>query len=71
MKLSDYMDQTDLTEAKIAVLVGCSQATVNKIKLGKQWPGPDLLRRIAAVTDGKVTPNDFAGIPSEKDEDAQ
>ena len=67
MTLADYLEKTGKTEAEIASAVGCSQGTVNKLKLGKQWPSLDLVRRIVIVTDGKVTPNDFAGIDADKD----
>jgi len=70
MKISDYMAQAELTEAQAAILFGCSQATVNKIKLGKQWPSPGLMRRIAEATAGSVMPNDFAGLATDTEASA-
>ena len=72
MTLFDYLVKTDRTEAEIASVIGCSQGTVNKLKLGKAKPSLDLMRRIVYATGGDVTPNDFAGIiPDQNKDEAQ
>lgn len=67
MTLADYISKTGRKEAELAAAFKCSQGTVNKLKLGKQWPSLELVRRIALATDGRVNPNDFAGVSSDKD----
>jgi len=64
MTLSDFIEQERLTEADLARVVGCSQSTINRVKLGGCAPSMRLATGIMKATGGKVTPNDFAGISS-------
>ena len=59
MDLATFLTANGTTEQQIAVAVGCSQSTINKIKHGKVNPSLSILRAISAATNGAVTPNDF------------
>lgn len=60
MRLSEYLEAHDLTTAKFATKVGnVTSEAVRLWLVGKRIPRPEQMRRIAEVTDGKVTPNDF------------
>jgi transcriptional regulator with XRE-family HTH domain len=59
MQLSDYLKSKNLTEAEFGELIGKSQAAINRYCSGKRMPGRDTLAQIAAVTKGRVQPNDF------------
>lgn len=60
MKLHTYMSQKGLTDAAMAALVGntTSQA-INRYRRGRRFPRPQVMIRIAEVTEGAVQPNDF------------
>jgi transcriptional regulator with XRE-family HTH domain len=59
MKLETYLRENGLTDEAFASLVGISQSQVSRIKRDKSWPTRDVMKRIAVVTDGAVTANDF------------
>lgn len=60
MTLSEFMAEQGLADAEMAVLIGdCSDHAVKKWRYGERLPRGDQMRRIYAVTDGAVTPNDF------------
>lgn len=60
MKLKTYIDANGLTYETFARKQGgVSRSAVEKWCRGERVPHPDQLRRIYAVTDGAVTPNDF------------
>jgi transcriptional regulator with XRE-family HTH domain len=61
MKLDQYLTELGLTEAEFARLTGLYQSTIHRLKRG-QIPGPATMARIAEVTGGKVSANDFYGI---------
>lgn len=64
MKLSSYTVEHDLTDEQMASLIGASVGAVRKWKSGVRIPRPLHLRRIAEVTNGLVTANDFVeGVP--------
>ena len=64
MKLETYLRENSLTDEAFASRIGISQYQVSRIKRDKSWPTRDVMKRIAEVTDGAVTANDFAGIES-------
>ena len=66
MTLSDYLDKAGVTEAEFAVTIGYSQATVSKLKSGRQWPGLYLLMQVVWATGGEVTANDFFTVASSR-----
>lgn len=60
MKLKTYIEAHRLSYETAAALIGnVSRSAVIKWCRGERVPHPDQLRRIYAVTDGAVTPNDF------------
>lgn len=64
MQLADYMREEALDDAAFAALIGpgFSPWTVRKWRYGQRTPRPEMLRRIAAITGHRVTPNDFADV---------
>lgn len=60
MKLAEYMKASGLEDESFAEMVGdCSSHAVKKWRYQERVPRPDQMRRIAEVTGGRVTPNDF------------
>lgn len=60
MKLSEFMSAAGLDDEQMAALLGgCTAHAVKKWRYGERLPRPEQLRRIAEVTGGQVTPNDF------------
>lgn len=57
-----------MTKQRFAELIGCTAAYVSMLLADNApWPGREIARRIAIVTEGEVTPNDLAGYPPEDD----
>jgi transcriptional regulator with XRE-family HTH domain len=59
MTIDEYLKSTSTTQAQLGERIGRDQSTVSKLIKGKYNPSMSLLRRIAAATNGAVTPNDF------------
>ena len=59
MKLKAYLEQPGITASGLARKVDCSHTTILRLASEAQSPSLDMLRRIQAATEGKVTPNDF------------
>lgn len=60
MLLAEYMKASGLEDEGFANSVGgCSAHAVKKWRYRERVPRPDQMRRIAEITGGKVTPNDF------------
>lgn len=60
MTLADYMKAHGLDDLAMAEKIGrCSESAVRKWRYGQRMPRVEQLRRIAEVTHGAVTPNDF------------
>lgn len=57
--LDRYLETQGIKNALFAAQVGASEATISRLRNGKQTPSYALVRRIAEVTHGEVTPNDF------------
>lgn len=51
-----------LTLEQVAVMIGVSHAQLCRIENGKSMPGWPLLKALHEVSDGVVTPNDFAAF---------
>ncbi|MER9336028.1 helix-turn-helix transcriptional regulator [Mesorhizobium sp. M0293] len=57
-----------MTKQRFADLIGCTAAYVSMLLADNApWPGREIARRIAIVTEGEVTPNDLAGYPPDDD----
>ncbi len=62
MKLIEYRRSRGLTQPELAEMIGCKTSAVSRYENGRT-PEPVTIKRIAAVTQGAVTPNDFHGVP--------
>ena len=63
-KLADWLhaDPKPMTKAAFADAIGVTAGYVSQLCGDTPpWPGRDLAKRIAEVTEGAVTPNDLAG----------
>ena len=65
MKIRDYLGQRGLTLAAFAAQVGVSQAAMSRYASAKRTPRPDIVRRILAVSEGRIEPNDLFAPPPE------
>lgn len=63
--LRRYREKHDLSQAALAALLGTTKVTVSRLETGRRSASGDLLKRIADVTDGEVTPNDLLLVPHE------
>lgn len=54
MRLSDYMAKRGLSDAAMAQRVGCSVATIFRLRLGHGRPSLERAYRIEQVTQGAV-----------------
>lgn len=59
MKLSEYLDLHEIKRGEFARLIGVSGGRVTQLCDGSGWPSRDVAEKIAAVTEGDVTANDF------------
>lgn len=59
MKLSDYMTLMGLDDAALAERLGVDRTTVLRLRTGKTAPSWKVAARLAEVSLGAVTPNDF------------
>lgn len=62
MELKTYLATHAMTDAYFAELIGVDRSSVTRMRHGGQAPRADVMRKIAEVTDGAVTPNDFFGV---------
>ena len=60
--LDAFLAHTPMTEAEIASAVGCSRTAVRRYIAGERVPEPDIMERIAAITDGAVPPESWTPL---------
>ncbi len=66
MKLSDWLDRSGITRMAFAKQLGVSPGTVTALCNGEAaWTSRETAARIAELTKGAVTPNDFIGLTSQ------
>lgn len=66
MKLIEYMRTNHIDDAEMADAVGqCSPSAVRKWKYGERTPSLDAINRIRAVTNGRVSFEDFISEAAE------
>jgi DNA-binding transcriptional regulator YdaS (Cro superfamily) len=65
MKLADFMAREEISTAAFAHSIGVGSISVTRYLTGARLPAADVLVKIAEVTDGAVTPNDFL-LPARK-----
>lgn len=64
MKLISYLEQSEISYARFAEMIGASNGkVVHRYARGEQIPSRDFMARIVEVTGGAVTPNDFYDLP--------
>lgn len=65
--LRSYRRKHDITLDQLGEMVGASKGFLSKIEKRKQLPSMSLAAKLSEVTNGAVTPNDFApaGVTSE------
>lgn len=59
MHLSDYMANNRLRDEQVAEAIGCSRATVSRIRRRKVRPDWATIEKIKNFSDGLVTADDF------------
>lgn len=64
MKLSQYLEKHDISDAEFGEAVGRHRITVGKWRRGLVRPDWDALREIEIATNGKVTADDFVPEPA-------
>ena len=62
--LASYLEQNGLTASDFARKLGAAPSTVTRWLKNERAPDVDTMKRIYALTDGAVEPNDFCGIDS-------
>lgn len=70
MKLTEYLDQQNITPSAFAKAIGVEASTVTRLASGETVPSPRVMRAIIAATGGLVTPNDFFNLPASDGEAA-
>lgn len=59
MTLDDFLSETETSSAAFALKVKASRSQISRIRRGVSRPSWDLLARIEAATDRRVTAGDF------------
>lgn len=57
--LRTWRKDANLTLEEAAPLLAVSVGSLSRIERGEQWPDRAFFERLAEVTNGAVTPNDF------------
>lgn len=55
------------TLEELSGLLGVSMGSLSRIERGEQWPDRAIMVRIAEVTEGAVTANDFLSAPASQE----
>lgn len=65
MRLAQYLTDSGLSYTEFARRCGTKHArTIERLAKGQGEPGPKMLKRIIAESDGAVTANDFFPTPA-------
>lgn len=67
MQLATYMRQHGISDAALAELVRCNRVTISRLRRGTAAPSLSLAKRLAEVSNGAVTPNDFLAAPAKQE----
>jgi len=59
MKLTQYLKENSITPASFAEKVGVSSVSIHRYCVEDRTPKKEVMRAIAQITNGAVTPNDF------------
>jgi 3,4-dihydroxy 2-butanone 4-phosphate synthase/GTP cyclohydrolase II len=66
MKLAEYLTGRSIKRNEFAASIGVTPGRITQLCDGSGWPSRDVAERISAVTDGKVTANDFLRLADEE-----
>lgn len=66
MKLAVWLKRENLTQTDLAAKLGSGPSYVSQLCRGLLWPGRDVVEKIADITGGKVTADDFMTEPAER-----
>lgn len=59
MRLTEFLNASASTRTKFASEIGVTRIALHRYERGERFPRPEILERITAATEGKVTANDF------------
>lgn len=62
MKLSEYLEAKGIKRGEFAQSIGVTGGWITSLCDGSGWPSREVAERIAAVTEGEVTANDFLRV---------
>ena len=62
MRFDDWMNVTKTPNARFGEKLGASGETVRRYRSGERMPDTKTMALIFDLTDGAVTPNDWAGV---------
>lgn len=63
MRLTEYLQQHDLSDAEFADEIGVTRMQVWRYRNAVAIPKPGMMAKIAQRTRGHVTPNDWVPVP--------
>lgn len=66
MTLDAYLTSAGMTGTEFAATVGLTEASVSRIRKGQQNISRDVMRRIIAASDGKITAAALVGAAAEE-----
>lgn len=69
MRFDDWMNMTSTPNAAFAERAGKSGETVRRYRSGEREPDTKTMALIFELTDGLVTPNDWAGVGPRSDDE--
>jgi len=69
VKLDAWLKREGMSREEFSSEIGRSMTSLSRYISGERMPRPAVMRRIAAVTGGSVTANDFTGEPEEENDD--
>jgi 3,4-dihydroxy 2-butanone 4-phosphate synthase / GTP cyclohydrolase II len=62
MKLSEYIEAKGIKRGEFAQSIGVTGGWITSLCDGTGWPSREVAEKIASVTDGAVTANDFLRV---------
>lgn len=66
MRLDQFLSENEMTAAEFGRRIGVTPQAVLRYREHLRTPKPVVMKRIIDATEGRVTPNDFAGILPEQ-----
>lgn len=62
MKLAEYLESKSIKRGDFAASIGVTAGWITSLCDGSGWPSRDVAEKIAAVTEGDVTADDFMRV---------